>query len=859
MKQFIAPTYTFTPGTSGVGTIDLSGISSFNIKYLVSIINQSTGQIIYATGSNDFKYTNVSGTIVTLFYDTSSMNAGDTLQVIYESQEYQPSLAGFIDVDGSIGNAKLTENKALAIGNAVKKFRDGFADLDQGASPDSLIWDVVWNSQGSSSLGRAGNAQGSSYMKISMCPITVNSELVMTTKKSFKFPMRFINMLSLSQRIVGQEFQVSIIGVNESGIVEVLTPKVDLNISGSITIASNVATINFVNSHGLQTSDRVILLNNTEKRLNVGPVQVTVITDKQITVPCTLANATYTAGGIVRWADPIGYVKNGAGLLHESTAATTATFITRRNGFNTRLLNSTISTTANATTVNFADPFNATSMNTFIVNQEELTVIPRSPDNSNGPSTPLKYHQGLPDEELEYKICIRAKNLSNMTRPIARITAIAKTGTTTATVTTNIAHGLATTDFVQIYGVRDITNFPNLVASTQVASIVNSTQFTIIIGSAVTASSAGGTVFINQGSVLAPGISAINVQSLSRTDNILTLVGNTTWVGYLPGETIHLYGCDATSIGLYDGAYKVLRINTTSLQLESVGANFGTINCGGAVMRRTDLRLHAISELEHTRHIVELSNAQGSLDASRSLPVVGTLTTVTTVGSVTSSNTAIPGIIADVASAALTTTTTTAALTPTFGATYKVTIPVTAVTGTTPTMDVAIEESSDSGTNWYKVYDFPRITATGFYQSPTIPLTGNRVRYVQTIGGTTPSFTRTINRLQSSWVSADRVRQSFDRTISLTTLNSTTPSLFVDGTTSVQLVINIGTAATPPSVQLQGSEDNINFYSVGTPLAAVASSTVRVVVTDTASKFVRAMVTTAGTTVVPGYVLIKAF
>jgi hypothetical protein len=295
--------------------------------------------------------------------------------------------------------------------------------------------------------------------------------------------------------------------------------------------------------------------------------------------------------------------------------------MTRRNGFNTRLLNSTIVTTANATTVNYADPFLATSMNQIVANQEEFTLIPRSPDAVTAPSAPLKWNQNLPDEELEYKIRLRAKNLSNFTRPIARITAIAKTGTTTATVTTDVAHGLATTDFVQIYGVRDITNFPNLTALTAVASIVSPTQFTIIIGAAVTASSAGGTVFLNQGSVLASGISAINVQSISRASNILSLVGNTSWTGYLPGETIHLYGCDATSMGLYDGAYKVLRINTTTLELESVGSDFGSINCGGAIMRRTDFRIHTVAEIEHTRLIAELASGQGSADNSKAVPV----------------------------------------------------------------------------------------------------------------------------------------------------------------------------------------------------------------------------------------------
>jgi hypothetical protein len=108
----------------------------------------------------------------------------------------------------------------------------------------------------------------------------------------------------------------------------------------------------------------------------------------------------------------------------------------------------------------------------------------------------------------------------------------------------------------------------------------------------------------------------------------------------------------------------------------------------------------------------------------------------------------IPTAVADVASAAIATTTTTAAFTPTAGSGYQVVIPVTVVSGTTPTLSVRIEESDDAGTNWYARYTFPTITATGIYRSPILRLRGNRVRYVQTITGTTPSFTRAINRNQ---------------------------------------------------------------------------------------------------------------
>jgi hypothetical protein len=243
-------------------------------------------------------------------------------------------------------------------------------------------------------------------------------------------------------------------------------------------------------------------------------------------------------------------------------------------------------------------------------------------------------------------------------------------------------------------------------------------------------------------------------------------------------------------------------------------------------------------------------------------PVSGTVTAnigTGTVAAVTSANLALPGIIADVASAALTTTTTTAAFTPTFGTSYSVSIPVTAVTGTTPTLDVAIEESDDSGGNWFKVYDFPRITGTGIYRSPLIRIVGNRVRYVQTVGGTSPSFTRAINRLQNS-NSSEAVRQLIDRSIVLTTLNSTTPSLDTrDAGNRAQLVVNIGAATTAPALQMEGSDDNgASWYAIGTPLTAVASSTVQLTAQDINAALMRARVSTAGSGVTAGYVMIKA-
>jgi hypothetical protein len=96
MKDFLPTNCTFTPGTSGVGTVTLN-INNFDSKRLVAIINQTRGVVIYSTGSVDLRYSSISGNTLTLFFDTSAQNANDILQVIYNSDaplevDYQPTL-----------------------------------------------------------------------------------------------------------------------------------------------------------------------------------------------------------------------------------------------------------------------------------------------------------------------------------------------------------------------------------------------------------------------------------------------------------------------------------------------------------------------------------------------------------------------------------------------------------------------------------------------------------------------------------------------------------------------------------------------------------------------------------------------
>jgi len=333
----------------------------------------------------------------------------------------------------------------------------------------------------------------------------------------------------------------------------------------------------------------------------------------------------------------------------------------------------------------------------------------------------------------------------------------------------------------------------------------------------------------------ASGVGTVNLSGISPFDvkRLAAIINQTR------GVTIYATGAVATRYTAVSGTTLTLFVDTTGHSsgdvLQVIYDDPTALAVSGTVTANTGLSQ-------------PLTDAQ--LRAS-AVPVTG---------AITSANLNIPGIIQDVASAAFTTvgTLATSTITPTFGCSYVVAIPVTAVTGTTPTYDVVVQESDDGGTNWVDVYHIPRITATGIYRSPKIPLSGNRVRYNQTGGGTTPSFTRSIQRLQSS-DSVSVYRQLIDRAISLTTLNAATSALTVQGCCGVQLVINLGAATTAPTLALEGSDDNgATWYALGT-LLGVASSTVQITVPGISPQQVRARVSVVGATVTSGYVLVRGY
>jgi hypothetical protein len=264
---------------------------------------------------------------------------------------------------------------------------------------------------------------------------------------------------------------------------------------------------------------------------------------------------------------------------------------------------------------------------------EDVSFVTRTSDGIASAGGAGRFSQGIPDEGKFYKLRLRFKQLPNFTHIHSNISTAAKTGTTTATFVTDVPHGLWTGQYVTIYGMRDQANFPNVTTAVPI-TVVDSTTFQAVCGTATTTNTTGGIVCPWDGSVTLPGAINLSIQSIQRTSNILTVTMNTTASGLLPGEFCYLGGMDGSG-AVYNGMYKVLRMAGSTFELESNGADFGSITCGGSVSKLTDVRLNYIRLMDYTRHIVELSNGRGAIDLSRAVPVQGNIGTVTTVSTVT--------------------------------------------------------------------------------------------------------------------------------------------------------------------------------------------------------------------------------
>lgn len=766
----------------------------------------------------------------------------------------------------------------------------------------------TFSAAGGDFINTSISSNGQQFIEISIDPLSVGeTQTTVESKRPVRFPLYAEIEASLSQRTYGDYAVIEItdninrdVEPNEYNIVSISQSTTTLTVTLDFPFDGWIGS--WVDIYGLADS-RFNYTNAAIATMSLDKKTLTITTRDEATIPSLTVTPNSTGGKLKRQAK-LQNARNAVGMRFTGLSHTTAAFMSRFDSGSIKevgtLTGSRLATNASTAPtyisgVNGNVEIKPSSRYRIEVEPEIITFMDKSVDNAGVTYAARQAFTAVkPLRDIDYYIRFRAVSPRSISRPVAKIvSAVKATASTTATITTDVPHGLNVDSYVNIYGIHNQTVFANLTAATKVASIISDTVFTIVIGTATIATSYGGYVSLCNGGITQPGAIAQVVQSVAVDDNgFVTLIGTGTWAGLGGvGEYVNLLGVRNSTNGAdlgVDGVYRVSNFATTTLVLEPVkdlngirainglGQNLSptvgvipTTNAGGAVLLRTTLRNHDFVTASYSQSVMSISG-QGTQRADKAIPIYGIGGSVTAnqgISATVSSTTGLNGWIVnpatasipDIASAALTTSTTSSTISNNLGNGFQINIAVTAATGTNPTLDVRVEESFDGGTNWVTLYEMQRITSVGSYNSPILRASGRHIRYVQTVGGTSPSFTRAVTRNVLPFIPAEPQKRLMDRSIVLTTLNSVTPVLFSGAANNIQLVINLGTATTPPALQIEGSEDGINFYPIGSPLTGVASSTVQLTITGMSATFVRARVSTIGATVVAGYVSIKAW
>lgn len=543
--------------------------------------------------------------------------------------------------------------------NMTNKFREAFETYDPVSggkwTESKASGDIVYVD---------GNAAAASYLVISKDPLTAGTETAITSIGRVSLPIEAAIGASMSQRTLGQEFAIEMVDTGAP-----LPDVADIEIS-SISQATTTLTVDTVTPHGLSVGKSIGIRDCSNALANYQALVVaTVPSPTQFTCTAgpggTIASQTITnpagAKGFVYFRERLGRAQNGIAQIFEQSTVTQASLYIRSeagdalpSGTIAGNHSVTVGTTASVQLVNVAYQyaFSPTTEYRLFVQADRTQWADGAVDAVAQTTSRLLRTQVCPDPSATYKVRIRCTNNKSLTVPNAQIVSAVKTGTTTATITTDRPHGLVATDPVVIYGIRDqaAASFPNLLTATAVASVVDATTFTIVIGTAGTVTSYGGYVAKVQGGNLmsALGANAVVAQSVTLSTladgtRQLLVVGNTNWAGVGIGDLVNLVGVRDNTTGAtlnVDGAWKVANLTTTSLFLVlpyagslTLPADFGATNCGGGVIKRTDIRISFMRVFDYERERVELL-ARPSGDLGAAVPVAiqgGTVTTVSTV------------------------------------------------------------------------------------------------------------------------------------------------------------------------------------------------------------------------------------
>jgi hypothetical protein len=430
--------------------------------------------------------------------------------------------------------------------------------------------------------------------------------------------------------------------VGTAGTPWVLTRATDLDTTAELTVVAGVLfAVSVFVANGSTQAQKEYYLSAT-----VTTVGTTAVTWVDTTAPAAPLGSVFAR-------QRLGRARNGVSQIFENATVTNASFHFRSesgdalpSGTVAGNHSVTVATTASvqlAGNAAYTYSWGPTSEYRLYLQADRTQFADSAVDATAQTASRALRTQVCPSPSETYRLRLKAVNAKSLTVPNAQIVSAVKTGTTTATITTDVSHGLLPGDLVTVYGIRaqGATEFPNLTTATAVATVPSATSFTIVIGTAGTVTSYGGFVArVNGGNLpSALGVAAQVAQNATLTtlaDNItrqLTITGSASWAAPIAsvGDMVELVGCRDNTTGAtlsVDGPWKIASISTTTLVLvlpftdqRTLPANFATTNCGGAVIRRTCLRVSFVRVFDYERQRVE-TLPRPSGDVAAAAPVV---------------------------------------------------------------------------------------------------------------------------------------------------------------------------------------------------------------------------------------------
>lgn len=594
-----------------------------------------------------------------------------TLQVIHPAADIPTRALAFGEINEVSTQVSAANPLPVAAQNITTKFRVAFE------TPELPAFDVVTATGDIVQVD--GNAQAASYVSISKSPWDAGTETSLTTLATFKMPVELAFGAHRSQATLGQEFSFE--------LVDTATPLpdvADLAIA-AITQTTTVLTVTTTADHGLVPGKSIGIRDCSNQLANYpalvvatipSPRQFTVTAGPMGTIPSQTITDPAGAKGFVYFRERLGRANDGMSQIFENATVTNASFYIRSQSGDALASGTpagnhaiTVATTASVQAINapYTYAFIPTSEYRLNLQADRVQATDSAIDALAQSASRVLRTQVCPNPADTYKFRIRATNNKSLTVLNAKVVSVVKTGTTTGTFTTLTAHGLTTGDLIVYYGNSNTaaSAFPNVVTATAV-TVVDATTFTMVIGTASTVTGYGGVIAKVQAANLLSALGAVASTAINATLTTLTdgtrqlvLNGSANWTGPVIGDYVEVAGVTNVSNGAtlgVDGAWKVANSVTTALTLvpvsetfaDTLPADFALTNSGGAVIRRTCLRVSFVRIFDYERQRVEML-ARPSTDLSAAAPVVlqggttavtGTLTGVTTVSTVTAVTTA---------------------------------------------------------------------------------------------------------------------------------------------------------------------------------------------------------------------------